>query len=112
MALSLLDATRDNDGDSDTLAHTPSHDLGSIAYVIGYTFLCRLVNTADCPHSLEEVFKVCFGQETVPGISAMRENHWQPLSWYYMNKSYRPHILKYMSGIICRLFAGLVKNKE
>lgn len=60
MALSLLDATK---GGNDTVAHTPSHDLESIVYVIGYTVLYRLVNTAGCPNTLEEVFNDCFGKE-------------------------------------------------
>lgn len=107
MAIPLLDAIAA--GRKTRLAHTPSHDLESIIYVLGYTVLRRLVSTAGCPGSLEKVFKRCFGQETVDDIISMRESQ-QPLSWYFKrgdDQAKIGHIHNHMSDIMCKLFEKL-----
>lgn len=102
MALSLLQAIQRKR----SLTHTPSHDLESIVYVLGYTVLRRLVGTVGCPKDLENHFKECFGKETVRDIAAER-TVCQPLSWWYTLESDRPFIMKHTSGVMGGLFRGL-----
>ncbi|KZT66586.1 hypothetical protein DAEQUDRAFT_758692 [Daedalea quercina L-15889] len=84
MALQLLQAVHDEA----IIPHVAAHDLESIANVLGYTVLRRLVSTPDCPESLEKVFKTVFGGTTVPMIAGVRYYgeggvHDNPLSWAY-----------------------------
>ncbi|KAI0726266.1 hypothetical protein C8Q72DRAFT_784068 [Fomitopsis betulina] len=74
MALPLLAALMSGA----SVEHTASHDLESIAYLLGYTVLRRLVMTPDCPISLDQVLAKCFGQPTVGGILDNRKTraHW------------------------------------
>ena len=76
MALPLLAALMSGA----SVEHTASHDLESIAYLLGYTVLRRLVMTPDCPISLDQVLAKCFGQPTVGGILDNRESQ-GPLRW-------------------------------
>ena len=107
MALALLSAV----SGKKPLEHTPGHDLESIVYVLGYTVLRRVVSSAGCPKTLEEVFKKCFGQETVSDIASQRMGC-QPLTWLFAHEGDAMHIRKHMSGIMGELFLGLKKAIE
>ncbi|KAH9933885.1 uncharacterized protein B0H18DRAFT_982501 [Fomitopsis serialis] len=62
--------------------HTPEHDLESIAYVLGYTICCHLLNTPGCPDGLKQSFQECFGAMTLKDLCFQR-NSLQPLAWLH-----------------------------
>lgn len=76
MVIGLLDAIRNNS----PLEHTSSHDLESIAYVLGYAVLRSLVCLPDCPEVLKAYFNIMFGGMNIMDIINTREGG-HPLAW-------------------------------
>ncbi|KAH9935469.1 uncharacterized protein B0H18DRAFT_1101224 [Fomitopsis serialis] len=105
MALELLQAVHAGI----PMPHHSAHDLESIAYVLGYTVLRRLVTTPGCPESLDKVFDTHFGGMTVEAIIYERANGPQPLSWAYRHKDdqIKQFALEHMSYALNTLFRSL-----
>ncbi|KZT68909.1 hypothetical protein DAEQUDRAFT_757301 [Daedalea quercina L-15889] len=100
MALELLQGIKDKE----VIQHTQVHDLESIAYVLGYTVLRRLINTPLCPETLNQGFCQYFGGMSVQDIINQRIDR-QPLSWISPNK-----VTTSDSAVINERFAFISKH--
>ncbi|KAI0711881.1 hypothetical protein C8Q72DRAFT_984008, partial [Fomitopsis betulina] len=97
-----------------SVEHTASHDLESIAYLLGYTVLRRLVMTPGCPIILDQVLEDCFGQPTVGGILQNRQ-YQGPLEWIYASEAdydRRGFVKKWTSSIMRGLFQQLRRTLQ
>lgn len=102
MASGLLDAIRKNS----PLEHTASHDLESIAYVLGYAVLRSFVILPDCPMVLKAYFNTTFGGMNITEIINARAGR-QPLSWPSQHLEQRDFLKKHMSFALASLMRKL-----
>ena len=110
MALPLLAALMSGA----SVEHTASHDLESIAYLLGYTVLRRLVMTPGCPIILDQTLAKCFGQPTVDGILDNRESR-GPLRWINADEAdydRRLFVKTWTSSIMRSLFKQLRRTLQ
>ncbi|KAH9935473.1 uncharacterized protein B0H18DRAFT_413416 [Fomitopsis serialis] len=113
MALELLRAVQAGT----RVPRRSSYDLESIAYVLGYTVLRRLVSIPGCPESLDKAFVDHFGGVTITDIIQQRIAGPQPLAWMYHGDEerkvfVRKHLSKPLSMVITALQEKLKKAHE